>query len=61
MISCHNAVTALSVNPVAPYQLAIGCSDSTVRIFDRRMLGSQSGKLIINALFKFFYYCFKKK
>ncbi|XP_046393226.1 DDB1- and CUL4-associated factor 6-like isoform X2 [Ischnura elegans] len=42
MISCKRAVTALSVNPVAPYQLAIGCSDSTVRIFDRRMLGTRA-------------------
>ncbi|XP_071440357.1 DDB1- and CUL4-associated factor 6-like isoform X2 [Hetaerina americana] len=42
MISCKRAVTALSVNPVAPYQLAIGCSDSTVRMFDRRMLGTRA-------------------
>ncbi|XP_063985087.1 DDB1- and CUL4-associated factor 6-like isoform X2 [Diachasmimorpha longicaudata] len=38
LISCERAVTALSVNPMMPYQLAIGCSDSTVRIHDRRML-----------------------
>ncbi|KAG8238455.1 hypothetical protein J437_LFUL002912 [Ladona fulva] len=42
MISCKRAVTALSVNPAAPYQLAIGCSDSTVRMFDRRMLGTRA-------------------
>ncbi|PSN36356.1 hypothetical protein C0J52_19730 [Blattella germanica] len=42
MITCQRAVTALSVNPVAPYQLAIGCSDSTVRMFDRRMLGTKA-------------------
>ncbi|XP_073978943.1 DDB1- and CUL4-associated factor 6-like isoform X2 [Rhodnius prolixus] len=38
MISCQRAVTALTVNNVLPYQLAIGCSDSTVRLYDRRML-----------------------
>ncbi|XP_017877709.1 DDB1- and CUL4-associated factor 6-like isoform X2 [Ceratina calcarata] len=40
LISCDKAVTALSVNLAAPYYIAIGCSDSTVRIFDRRMLGT---------------------
>ncbi|XP_012264400.2 DDB1- and CUL4-associated factor 6-like isoform X2 [Athalia rosae] len=40
LISCQRAVTALSVNPLMPHQLAIGCSDSTVRTFDRRMLGT---------------------
>ncbi|XP_053979426.1 DDB1- and CUL4-associated factor 6-like isoform X2 [Hylaeus volcanicus] len=40
LISCKRAITALSVNLASPYQLAIGCSDSTVRIFDRRMLGT---------------------
>ncbi|XP_011301763.1 DDB1- and CUL4-associated factor 6 isoform X2 [Fopius arisanus] len=38
LISCQRAVTALSVNPTTPHHLAIGCSDSTVRIYDRRML-----------------------
>ncbi|XP_067008493.1 DDB1- and CUL4-associated factor 6 isoform X2 [Anabrus simplex] len=42
LISCQRAVTALSVNPMAPYQLAIGCSDSTVRMFDRRMLTTKA-------------------
>ena len=40
LISCERAVTALSVNLVSPHQIAIGCSDSTVRIFDRRTLGT---------------------
>lgn len=40
LISCKRAVTAMSINPVAPYQLAIGCSDSRVRMYDRRMLGT---------------------
>ncbi|XP_020293047.1 DDB1- and CUL4-associated factor 6-like [Pseudomyrmex gracilis] len=40
LIPCQRAVTALSVNPVSPHQIAIGCSDSTVRTFDRRTLGT---------------------
>ncbi|XP_066594229.1 DDB1- and CUL4-associated factor 6-like isoform X2 [Prorops nasuta] len=40
LICCQKAVTALSVNPVSPHQIAIGCSDSTVRTFDRRTLGT---------------------
>ncbi|KAL0108166.1 hypothetical protein PUN28_015037 [Cardiocondyla obscurior] len=42
LIPCQRAVTALSVNPVLPHQIAIGCSDSTVRTFDRRTLGTQA-------------------
>nr|XP_034174084.1 DDB1- and CUL4-associated factor 6-like isoform X2 [Osmia lignaria] len=40
LISCERAITALSVNLTSPHQIAIGCSDSTVRIFDRRTLGT---------------------
>lgn len=43
IISCQRAVTALTVNSAFSYQLAIGCSDSTVRIYDRRMLGGSGG------------------
>ncbi|KAI5739568.1 hypothetical protein M8J77_020819 [Diaphorina citri] len=42
LIQCQRAVTAISINEMAPYQMAIGTSDSTVRIFDRRMLGTVS-------------------
>ena len=38
MIRCAQAVTAMSFNPLLPYYLAVGSSDSAVRIFDRRML-----------------------
>ena len=38
MIRCAQAVTAMSINPMLPYHLAVGSSDSSVRIFDRRML-----------------------
>ena len=40
LIDCHKAVTAISINPVFTYQLAVGCSDSKVRIYDRRQLGT---------------------
>ncbi|KAK2179366.1 hypothetical protein NP493_494g02000 [Ridgeia piscesae] len=40
LINCSRAVTSLAINPCTPYELAVGCSDSTVRIFDRRMLGT---------------------
>ena len=42
LINCGKAVTAISLNPVFSYQLAVGCCDSRVRIFDRRQLGTQS-------------------
>lgn len=42
LINCRRAVTALAVNPLIPYQLAIGCSDSYVQIFDRRMMGTRA-------------------
>lgn len=40
LISCERAITALSVNLAMPHQVAIGCSDGTVRIYDRRTLGT---------------------
>ncbi|XP_033303366.1 DDB1- and CUL4-associated factor 6-like isoform X3 [Bombus bifarius] len=40
LVSCERAITALSVNLASPHQIAIGCSDSTVRILDRRTLGT---------------------
>ncbi len=42
LINCRRAVTALAVNPMIPYQLGVACSDSSVRIFDRRMLGTRA-------------------
>lgn len=43
LISCHRAVTSLASNPAAVHQLAVGCADSTVRIYDRRFLSTQAG------------------
>ncbi|XP_033336799.1 DDB1- and CUL4-associated factor 6 [Megalopta genalis] len=40
LISCERAITTLSINLTMPHQVAIGCSDGTVRIYDRRTLGT---------------------
>lgn len=50
LISNPRAITAIAINPMASHQLAIGCSDSTVRIYDRRSLNIGGGK---NRLHKF--------
>ena len=42
LINTKQAVTAISLNPMLSYQIAVGCSDSKVRIFDRRQLGTQA-------------------
>lgn len=42
LLNCRCAVTSLAVNPFTPYQLAVGCADASVRIFDRRMLGTKA-------------------
>ncbi|XP_038058994.1 DDB1- and CUL4-associated factor 6-like isoform X3 [Patiria miniata] len=42
LINCRRPVTSLAINPIMPYHLGVGCSDSTVRVFDRRMLGTRS-------------------
>ena len=52
MISCRRAVMALAVNPVIPYQLAVGCSDNWVRVYDQRMLGLKSAGLSFGFIFK---------
>lgn len=41
LISHTNAVTALDINPMVSHHLAVGCADSTVRIYDRRCLTTQ--------------------
>ncbi|XP_010862327.1 DDB1- and CUL4-associated factor 6-like isoform X2 [Esox lucius] len=40
LIDCRRAVTSMSISPVESFYLAAGCSDSSVRIYDRRMLGT---------------------
>ncbi|KAM8976132.1 LOW QUALITY PROTEIN: DDB1- and CUL4-associated factor 6 [Pelodytes ibericus] len=42
LINCRRAATSIAICPPAPYYLAVGCSDSSVRIFDRRMLGTRA-------------------
>ncbi|XP_068229981.1 DDB1- and CUL4-associated factor 6-like isoform X2 [Palaemon carinicauda] len=36
------AVTAVAVNPITPYHLAVATQDSTIRIYDRRILGTKA-------------------
>ncbi|XP_028135680.1 DDB1- and CUL4-associated factor 6 isoform X1 [Diabrotica virgifera virgifera] len=38
LISCQRAVTALALSPISSDHLAIGCADSSVRVYDRRYL-----------------------
>ncbi|CAL8400621.1 unnamed protein product [Boreogadus saida] len=40
LIDCRRAVTSMAVSPSEPFFLAAGCSDGSVRIYDRRMLGT---------------------
>lgn len=40
LVNCRRAVSSMAVSPTEPYYLALGCSDSSVRIYDRRMLGT---------------------
>ena len=42
LITCRDPVTSVAIDPTLPFRLAVGSSDSTVRIFDRRMLGTRS-------------------
>ncbi|XP_034417921.1 DDB1- and CUL4-associated factor 6 isoform X4 [Cyclopterus lumpus] len=42
LINCRRAATSISISPLVPYYLAVGCSDSSVRIYDRRMLGTRT-------------------
>lgn len=42
LISGPDPVTAMAIDPVVPYRLAVGTSDSAVRLFDRRVLGTKS-------------------
>ncbi|KAG9277866.1 DDB1- and CUL4-associated factor 6-like isoform X2 [Astyanax mexicanus] len=40
LIKCRRAVSSMAVSPLEPFYLALGCSDSSVRLYDRRMLGT---------------------
>ena len=62
MIKCRRAVTAMAVNPLLPWQLAVGCSDSGVRIYDRRMLGTRAtGKNLSHLIFTGVLFTKKKR
>ncbi|XP_065057711.1 DDB1- and CUL4-associated factor 6-like isoform X2 [Rhopilema esculentum] len=40
LVERQSAITSMSVNPLAPHQLGIGCEDSYVRIYDIRYIAS---------------------
>nr|XP_002760465.3 DDB1- and CUL4-associated factor 6 isoform X6 [Callithrix jacchus] len=42
LINCRRAATSVAICPPIPYYLAVGCSDSSVRIYDRRILGTRA-------------------
>jgi hypothetical protein len=42
IIECDKGVGSISLNPVFPWELAVGASDSCVRMYDRRMLSTKS-------------------
>ncbi|XP_075675839.1 DDB1- and CUL4-associated factor 6-like isoform X1 [Dermatophagoides pteronyssinus] len=42
LVNCDYPVTAIAINHLLPWQLAVGCSDSIIRIYDRRMLTTKS-------------------
>lgn len=42
LINLQRAVTTMDLHPTIPYEIAVGCSDSSVRGFDRRMLGTMA-------------------
>ncbi|KAF5296165.1 hypothetical protein FQA39_LY12619 [Lamprigera yunnana] len=44
ILSNPRAITAIVINPLMPHQLAVGSSDSAVRIFDRRYLATHMDK-----------------
>nr|XP_042906226.1 DDB1- and CUL4-associated factor 6 [Parasteatoda tepidariorum] len=58
LINCQAPVTSLAVNPLIPYQLAVGSADASVRIFDRRMLSTQSAGVRVSNGFQALMTCF---
>lgn len=42
LLNMGRAVTAVAVNPITPYHLAVATQDSTIRIYDRRVLGTRA-------------------
>lgn len=38
VINLRDPISAMSVDPIVPFQIAVGSADGVVRIYDRRML-----------------------
>ncbi|KAL1495021.1 hypothetical protein ABEB36_010510 [Hypothenemus hampei] len=47
LISSQRGITTLVLSPTTSYHLAVGCADSTVRIYDRRFLSIQPGEHLL--------------
>jgi len=48
LLDIRHAVTSVSVNPLQPYEIAAGCKDKFVRVFDRRTLGTSYSTRSVN-------------
>ena len=53
LINLPYAVTSMSMHPFLPYYLAVGSSDACVRLFDRRMLGSNPARCKLGLVSRF--------
>lgn len=42
LLNMGRPVTAVAVNPITPYHLAVATQDSTIRVYDRRILGTRA-------------------
>lgn len=42
LLNMGRPVTSVAVNPITPYHLAVATQDSTIRIYDRRILGTRA-------------------
>ncbi|XP_045584679.1 DDB1- and CUL4-associated factor 6 isoform X2 [Procambarus clarkii] len=42
LLNMGRAVTAVAVNPITQYHMAVATQDSTIRIYDRRILGTRA-------------------
>ena len=47
LIRSSHPVTSIALNPLVPYHLAAGSGDGCVRIYDRRMLGTRRGNVVL--------------
>ena len=56
LLEAGRAVTALVLNPMKPFEMAVGTQDSMIRVYDRRRLGSNTGQPLLFQAFNFNIY-----